>query len=424
VDLISWFGGEVSRLAERDPARARRLLLTGYRANLLTLEQPLRAPSRPRARRYAEAEVMRVMIRALARPGEAALVSLFTPCELLFAAGVAPYSLEAVSGYLMGTRCETGFQQLAAERGVPETMCSFHRTFLGAEENGLLPAPRLIVYTSLACDGNMITFPRLREKTGAPCFFLDVPYEKSGDAVRAVAARLRELRAFLADVLGREVPEEALRAAVGRSRRSAEDYLRALAAARTHRLSGDATGEMYAAFLSHILLGSAAAERYFSLLARETEAAPDTRAKRLVWLHVVPYMQPAVRAFLNPEDRAVVTACELCYDSLFVPPAEGDDPYEFMARRLVYSGYNGGAEARAENALRAVRLTGADGAVVFAHWGCKATLGAAQLLRGALEAEGVPALVLDGDACCPANTGDGQTATRLEAFLEMLEARG
>jgi len=35
----------------------------------------------------------------------------------------------------------------------------------------------------------------------------------------------------------------------------------------------------------------------------------------------------------------------------------------------------------------------------------------------------VPAVILDGDACAPANTGDGQLSTRLGAFLEMLEAR-
>ena len=44
------------------------------------------------------------------------------------------------------------------------------------------------------------------------------------------------------------------------------------------------------------------------------------------------------------------------------------------------------------------------------------------------ELDGLPAAAceppLDGDACCPANTGDGQLATRMQAFLELLEARG
>ena len=38
-------------------------------------------------------------------------------------------------------------------------------------------------------------------------------------------------------------------------------------------------------------------------------------------------------------------------------------------------------------------------------------------------AEGYPVLLLDGDGCDRANTMDGQTATRLDAFLEMLHSK-
>ena len=34
-----------------------------------------------------------------------------------------------------------------------------------------------------------------------------------------------------------------------------------------------------------------------------------------------------------------------------------------------------------------------------------------------------PVLLLDGDGCDRANTMDGQTATRLDAFLEMLHSK-
>jgi benzoyl-CoA reductase/2-hydroxyglutaryl-CoA dehydratase subunit BcrC/BadD/HgdB len=67
--------------------------------------------------------------------------------------------------------------------------------------------------------------------------------------------------------------------------------------------------------------------------------------------------------------------------------------------------------------------TNAEGVVVFTHWGCKTTIGASGLIRDALEADGIPVLVLDGDGCNPANSSDGQLVTRVEAFLEMLEER-
>jgi benzoyl-CoA reductase/2-hydroxyglutaryl-CoA dehydratase subunit BcrC/BadD/HgdB len=422
MDITTWFGGRVTELAQSDPDRARRLLLTGYRANLMTLRSPKSARSMTPSERFAAIAVMELIIKSLTRPGDAAMVSLFTPCELLFAAGLSPYSLEAVSGYLMGARCETRFQDRSAADGVPETMCSFHRTFLGAADTGLMPQPRFIVYTSLACDGNMVTFPYLEKKYGIPCFFIDVPYEKTEDAVRDVARQLKSMVEFVEDSSSRIITPEALSAAVRRSRLSRESYWRRLGSTASRHLKSDVTGEMYSAFMSHILLGSDMGEKYFSLLERDTAAAPESDAKRLLWIHTVPYMQPALRRILNFSDRAFITACDLCYDSMTAPQDE-NDPYTSMAARLVYSGYNGSVDGRIENALKTARLTNSDGAVIFAHWGCKATLGASKLMKDALEAEGLPALILDGDACAPANTGDGQLATRLEAFLEMLEAK-
>ena len=41
--------------------------------------------------------------------------------------------------------------------------------------------------------------------------------------------------------------------------------------------------------------------------------------------------------------------------------------------------------------------------------------------RSAFEAQGLPLLILDGDGCDRSHGGEGQTATRLGAFLEMLD---
>ena len=51
------------------------------------------------------------------------------------------------------------------------------------------------------------------------------------------------------------------------------------------------------------------------------------------------------------------------------------------------------------------------------------TLGASALVKQALEEKGIPVLLLDGDGADMRNQSDGQTETRLGAFLEMLEAR-
>lgn len=75
---------------------------------------------------------------------------------------------------------------------------------------------------------------------------------------------------------------------------------------------------------------------------------------------------------------------------------------------------------RIEAGIRHAKETGADGAVWFGHWGCKHTLGAAQLAKRKFEEQGIPLLILDGDGCDRSHGGEGQTSTRLGAFLEML----
>ena len=100
---------------------------------------------------------------------------------------------------------------------------------------------------------------------------------------------------------------------------------------------------------------------------------------------------------------------------------QSDDPYEAMAEKMVYCIYNGNVSQRIELAKELAKITNADGGILFAHWGCKGTIGASGLIKNSLEKAELLTMVLDGDGCNPANTSDGQVSTRLQAFLEMLE---
>jgi len=110
----------------------------------------------------------------------------------------------------------------------------------------------------------------------------------------------------------------------------------------------------------------------------------------------------------------------MTYDTLI--DMDPEKPYESMAKRLVYNINNGGAQRRIDAAIAYAKELRADGVIVFGQWGCKQTMGMSQLAKMALEEEGFPTLVLDGDGCDPRNVSDGQMVTRVNAFLEQLEA--
>ena len=421
MDIVRTFGGTVASQAKVNPDRARRLLMTGWRAKQAQLAL---APDKrlPKSRQYAGRLAMDTILKAMSHPDRAAAISIFTPYEPLEAAGILPYSVEQMSSFLAGTKCEGAFLETAGLHGFCETMCSYHRTFLGALSSGIVPKPRFAVYTNLACDGNLITFPFLEQKLGIPGFCIDVPFERSEEAVADVARQIREMTEFVGDVTGKPVDEDRLREAVARGCESAAAYRAFLASSPGKRLPSDMVSEMYAFLTNHLLMGTKETLRFCRMLEHEMKEAPQSDGVRLIWMNTMPYSQQPVIDAINCNDRAFVVASDLAADHMLIEVDPGK-PYEAMARRMVYSAFGGCTQARIDRELQLARMTQADGAVFFAHWGCKATLGISTMMKNALEEAGLPCLILDGDGLDESNRSDGQVATRLGAFLEMLEAR-
>ena len=421
MDIVQTFGNIVSSQAEEHPERAEKILYAGWRAQLLNLT--VNADKRlPPARQYAARVCMEKITQAMKHPEKAAATSLFTPYEPLQAAGIIPFSVEQMSSFIGGSHAERKFLELAGNAGFSETMCSYHRIFLGAAACNMMPKPKFTVYTTLACDGNLITFPYIQRHFDIPGFCIDVPFEQNEDTVHDVEQQLHQMVEFVQDCTGTRITHEALREAMARSWRSSLDYRRFLKASPGKRLPADMTNEMYAFMMNHVLSGSPETEKYCHMLAGEMEQAPESNGLRLVWLHTMPFSQAPLIERINFNDKAFITACDLAVDPVRID-INPDKPYESMARRLVYSCMNGPTENRIRLALDMARETEADGVVLFNHWGCKATLGASHLIKQQVEEAGYPCLLLDGDGVDEANRSDGQTSTRFDAFLELLEER-
>lgn len=273
MSITDKFGSAVGNMSLENSEKARKLLLTGYR---LQEKRLLIFPDRglPASGQYAARLVMQRIIQALEKPESAAMVSIFVPGELLTAAGLTPYSVEALSCFMAGTKCEQTFLRKTEEEGFPETMCSYHRVFLGAALTGLLPKPKCMVYTNLACDGNMMTFPYLKETYDIPGFYIDVPYEKNKDSVVYVAEQLRELKHFLEEVTGKNISEEAVQQAVANSRKASSNYQQQLTLRKDHDPVTTITNELYAIFMCHLLAGSEASVKYTEMLLNDVKKAP------------------------------------------------------------------------------------------------------------------------------------------------------
>lgn len=420
ANKIEQFGQRICREVPEHPLASRRLLLAGFRAYGLQLKvKP--DPRLPASRQYIAVLLNHAVTNMLAHPEQAALVSIFQPCELLHAMDIQPMCAELYSAFITGVYAEKAFVEAAEAEGIPETYCSYHKVLMGSAYAGVLPQPKLIVNTSLICDANNLTFRTLAEDFGIPQFYVDVPPRRGEDTLRYVADQLRELAVFLQDHTGRKLDPERLRESMVHTRNTIENFRSAIGEKRNHSLPGDVTSEMYEIYTSHTGLGSAESERYSSMLLDDLRAAPKAHGTRILWLHTIPYWQRPVRKAFNFSDRYEILTCDTNFEGLV--DIDPDRPYESMARRLVGSSWNGGGENRIAAARDMARAMNADGVVCFCHWGCKQTMGLSAEFKQALEADGFPTLILNGDGCDRANSSDGQVATRLNAFLEMLEGQ-
>ena len=152
MEIIETFGHYVENLTDKKPQSARRLLKTGWEAQNLKFRYMQDKRLMPADRHLANL-MMDTMLRPIQKPEDSVIVSIFTPCEMMQEVGLHPYNVEGFSCYLSASKAERAFLQQAENQGIAETLCSYHKTFLGAAQKGLLPKPKCIVYTNLTCDG-------------------------------------------------------------------------------------------------------------------------------------------------------------------------------------------------------------------------------------------------------------------------------
>ncbi|WP_298021526.1 2-hydroxyacyl-CoA dehydratase subunit D [uncultured Dysosmobacter sp.] len=417
---IETLGGIIEKQTAASPEHTRELLEAAYSWVRFSGKHSHGKDVRS-AYKYINGAVAGTIVDSFRHPKESVMVNIFFPCELLHAMKIQPMFPEGISAYVACTACQRVFAEAAEAADVPESFCSYHKTMLGVAEAGVMPAPLMIANTTLACDANQLSFRRLAEFYQVPHTVIDIPHANDEEAVHYVADQLRALTPQLEELCRRRLDPQVLRETVACSKRTIEFCREYLKKRGGVSLPATMTGELCTLISNHVMLGRPESERYMQRMLRAVEAAPAALPgkKRIFWMHILPNWQDSMKDILEASGRCELVGTDIAADSL--PDMDPDHPYESMARRVVESMCNGPAGRRIDMVLHYAKAAGADGVIVFCHWGCKQTLGLSQLAKQRLEAEGLPTLVLDGDGCDARNVADGQMVTRVNAFLEQLE---
>lgn len=418
---VKKFGQIVGSNIEKYPNRALKLLKLGYAFSGLQMKYLPQNNLLPN-QIYSSVICNRLIRYPLSNPENSAVVNLFFPCELLHAAGIIPEFVEGFSGYLNGARCERYFIDFIENAGMPKTMCSYHKALLGAAFSGVLPRPRFIMFTTMVCDANMITFRALADYWQIPIFTVDIPNSSDEGTVSYVEDQLKEAVSFIEENTGKKFDFEKLKEVVRRENRSMKLYKEFLRELSVKNIPNDFTSEMYKLFFTHILNGTEEAEKYFEMLLNDAKKINENHSGiRILWCHTIPYWQRSVREIFEDNNRYHLLCSDLNFDS--ITELDENRPLRSLAIKLLNNHVRGPAKRRAGKILDMAKYLNAHGVVYFNHWGCKKTLGGAGISKKTIEDGGIPVLVLDGDGCDRENINDGQMKTRLQAFLEILEGK-
>lgn len=417
--LIEKFGKYIYKKSSENPVYVRKLLcnvysLAGFQARYFPSKALM--PSR----QYMAWVAAKSITRPLRHPERAAIVSIFTPCEMLHALGIEAMFPEGLSCYLAASASERYFIEKAEQSGAPESLCSYHKILIGLVVSGVMPKPLFVLNTTLACDANQLSFRKAAEFFDIPHFVIDVPNDTSEKSVEYLAEQLKTIWTEIRKICDSENAEEKLSECVARSRQTVELYREYLDLRATRSVSDEMTSEMLSVFAMHVLLGTSDSLEYVKRLVSDTRKQPEEfKGKRIMWVHSMPYWQDSLRNILNFNDRCEIVGCDMTFDSL-----EGDDEkddFSYMASRTLKCTFNGPWERRAEKVKEYAQKMHADGIIYFCHWGCKQTMCACVLSKRMFESCSIPTLILDGDGCDTANISDGQMLTRVQAFIEQLE---
>ncbi len=393
-------------------------MLLGFQANKLRTKL---LPKKGISKGYQKLEAMMMSFVAdsLSHPDSYVWGNIFTPCEIISCFGLHTLSVECLSCYFSGYHLEDFFIDYAQNTGIAPTLCSYHKTFVGAIDSGAVPVPQYAVTTSLSCDGNLNTFRYLEKRKGVPFTFLDIPYRDDEASVDYLADQLRTFVQKFENLTGKRFDEEKLRNAIRIENETRKELVRFFKLQSEHYYPGELISHLYMMMGMHLLIGTQEFLDLIRFMIRDIENYPKFEGKKILWIHLLPFYQETLQSYFNASRKYQIIASDIILDSM--EEMDEERPFHALAKKIIRNMYNGSYSHKADMVAELAESLKPDAVIQFCHWGCKQSSGGSILLKEKMKDMQIPMLILDGDGIDRRNSHDGQIRTRLEAFLEMLD---
>ena len=418
MSVVDKYIEHVQKEAIENPEKSWNKMVLGFKANKWKTKL---LPKKNIAKGYQklEALMMSFVADSLAENKSYVWSNIFAPCEIMQMFEVNTLSIECLSCYFAGYHLEDHFIDFAQNIGLAPTLCSYHKTFVGAVDSGVIPSPKYAVTTSLSCDGNLNTFRYLEKKKGVPFTFLDIPYQEDEASVAYLADQLRQLTKELENRFHQSFDIEKLKETIRIENETRKELFRFFELQKKYYYPGELISQLYLMMGTHLLMGRKEFLEVVQFMNEDIQTYPIFEGKRILWVHLLPFYQESLRAYFNSSDKYQIMASDIIID--YMEELDETKPFEALARKIIKNIYNGSYARKADMLEALVDKLKPDAMIHFCHWGCKQASGGSVLLKERMKEKDLPMLILDGDGIDKRNSHDGQIKTRLEAFLELIE---
>jgi benzoyl-CoA reductase/2-hydroxyglutaryl-CoA dehydratase subunit BcrC/BadD/HgdB len=358
--------------------------------------------------------------------------SIFIPYEMLHALGITPFPPEVMAGFTAGLGIAPQTIKQSASNWYSQDLCTFHRSASGALELGVFPKPDFILVTNLACDAAQKSFYIYSKKYDIEknFYLIDVPYHYSKESLKYLTGQLKDIYMDISLKTGREPDYLKFREAINLSNEFRNWAIRLNDVRKDLTEYPPYFNALNYIFPFHVLPGTEKAvtlykhmykelKRHLEIQQREN-GSKENPPKRILWLHLKPYYKSEIFDILKKEN-CIVSFEEINY--VYWSELDPLKPFESLAKKMLSHFLGGKIDNRVRVILKLAREYKIDGAVLFAHWGCRQSNGGARIIKDNLKKLGIPTLIIDGDCVDRENSSHGQIKTRMQGFLEILNSK-
>ena len=356
--------------------------------------------------------------------------SLFIPYELFYSLNIRPFLPEVVAGFTASMGLADKTLKEASSHWYSQDLCTFHRSASGAVALDLFPKPDFLFTSNLACDAAQKSFYLYASHYGIEknYYLIDVPYEYSVESLKYLAGQFEEISHSISEKTGKDLDMDKFRKVIGLSNEFRRWALKINEARKTFKYSPKNFNGLSYLFPFFGLSGTRESVILYRQMyadfnkANKNGSGLNNRApaKKILWLHLKPYYNSEIFDILDNEN------CQVAFEEInnvYWPELDPEKPFESFAKKMLSSPLKGSIDNRVKAVIKMAEDYNVDGAIFFSHWGCRQSNGGARIIKDRLRDIGVQTLVLDGDCVDRNNSSVGQTRTRLQGFMEILNSK-